>query len=89
MSKKFSTRLLKNEKGQFVIEAVLLMVMSIGLLVVGLRLLRDGNVVSNLVSGPWEKMSGMIESGVWEPAAKAAAKHPNQRNRLLSVDPTI
>ncbi|RYZ80915.1 MAG: hypothetical protein EOP04_24955 [Proteobacteria bacterium] len=87
MSKKISASLLKNEKGQFVIEAVLLMVMSVGLLVLGLRVLRDGNVMSNLVSGPWERMSGMIESGNWDTAAKAAAKHPNQRNRLQSVDP--
>ncbi|MBC7371238.1 MAG: hypothetical protein H7326_06720 [Bdellovibrionaceae bacterium] len=87
MRKISSTSLLKNEKGQFVIEAVLLMVMSVGLLVVGLRLLRDGNAMGNLVSGPWEKMAGMIESGVWDTADKAAAKHPNQRNRLLSVDP--
>lgn len=87
MRKSSSAEFLKNEKGQFLIEAVLLMVLSIGLLTVGLRLLRDGNIMSNLISGPWQKMAGMIESGVWDTADKAAAKHPNQRARSLSVNP--
>ncbi len=87
MTKSSSKSLLRNERGQFLIEAVLLMVLSIGLLTVGLRVLRDGNMLSNLISGPWQRVSGMIESGVWEPANKAAARHPNQSSRLLSVDP--
>jgi hypothetical protein len=82
-----ATAFLKNEKGQFLIEAVLLMVFSVSLLLFGLKQMQDGKVMENLISGPWKKVAGMIESGVWETADKAAAKHPNQRSRLLSVDP--
>jgi hypothetical protein len=85
--KKSSKWLLSNKQGQFVVEAMLLMVLSIGLLYGGLKVMRDGNVLSNLISGPWEKVAGMIESGVWESADKAAAKHPNSKNRVLTGVP--
>jgi len=87
MKKSSRKSLLRNDRGQFVIEAVLLMVLSIGLLMLGLRTLRDGNIIGNLISGPWERMAGMIESGSWDPAAAAAKKHPNQVKRSLSLDP--
>jgi hypothetical protein len=79
--------LLKNERGQFVIEAVLLMVVSVGLLMVGLRFLKDGNIMGNLVASPWQKVAGMIESGNWAPADAAAKNHPNQIDANLSWDP--
>ncbi|RYZ86153.1 MAG: hypothetical protein EOP06_15040, partial [Proteobacteria bacterium] len=63
--KRNSQHSLNNQNGQFVIEAVLLMVLSIGLLTYGLRVLRDGKVMSNMISGPWPRVAGMIESGSW------------------------
>ncbi|MGZ3742962.1 MAG: hypothetical protein ACXWRE_03020 [Pseudobdellovibrionaceae bacterium] len=87
MKKNSRTNLLKNKRGQFVIEAVLLMVVSIGFLFGGLRLLKSSNVLGNLVASPWEKVAGMIESGSWDTADKAAKNHPNQLDRSLSVDP--
>ncbi|WP_413289598.1 hypothetical protein [Bdellovibrio sp. HCB337] len=78
---------LKNNRGQFVVEAVLLMVLSLGLLSLGLRTLRDGNVLGSFISGPWERVAGMIESGSWEAPDAAAKKHPNQVGRSLSLDP--
>lgn len=87
MKKNSRASLLKNKQGQFVIEAVLLMLVSIGFLFAGLRLLRDNNVMGNLVSAPWEKAAGMIESGSWATADQAAKNHPNQLNRSLSLDP--
>lgn len=79
--------LLKNERGQFVIEAVLLMVVSVSVLLFGLRYMKENKTMATLVSGPWEKTAGMIESGVWKPAEEAAKKHPNQTERGLSLDP--
>lgn len=80
--------LLRNERGQFVIEAVLLMVVSVSILLFGLRYLKENKIMGNLVSGPWDKTAGMIESGSWNPADEAAKKHPNQIDRSLSLDPT-
>lgn len=79
--------LLRNERGQFVIEAVLLMVVSVSFLLFGLRYLKENKTMGTLVSGPWEKTAGMIESGVWKPAPEAAKKHPNQIERSLSWKP--
>jgi hypothetical protein len=87
MKKNTQKNLLKNERGQFVIEAVLLMVVSIGFLYAGLRLLKNGDVLGNLVASPWERVAGMIESGSWTVADQAAKTHPNQIDRSLSLDP--
>jgi len=77
----------RNNRGQFLIEAVLLMFISISLLLFGLRALKENKSMATLVSGPWQKTAGMIESGSWRPAEEAATKHPNQIDRSLSLDP--
>jgi hypothetical protein len=87
MRKNSFTPFLKNQRGQFLIEAVLLMVLSIGLLTFALKQLNDGKVLANLISGPWERAAGMIESGIWDKPEKAASHHPNQRSRSLSINP--
>jgi hypothetical protein len=87
MKKNSRKSLLKNERGQFVIEAVLLMVVSVSILLFGIRYMKENRTMATLVSGPWEKTAGMIESGVWKPAEEAAKKHPNQTDRGLSLDP--
>ncbi|MGZ3774195.1 MAG: hypothetical protein ACXVCY_11665 [Pseudobdellovibrionaceae bacterium] len=76
-----------NNKGQFVIEAVLLMTVTMFLLTWGTKKLRDDKFLANLISGPWEKVSGMIEAGVWESPTKARPLHPNQIARSVTVDP--
>lgn len=76
-----------NNKGQFVIEMVLLMIVSVGLFVAGTKKLRDGKVMSKLIGDSWPAIAGMIESGVWAEPEKARADHPNQRDRSLTVDP--
>lgn len=87
MIKNSKKSLLKNENGQFVVEAVLLMVLSVGLLILGIRVLREGKILESLVASPWQKVAGMIESGNWEVAEAAAKKHPNQIDRSLSLKP--
>lgn len=76
-----------NEKGQFVIEAVLLMIVMLGILIGSVNALRDSKFLAKLVSGPWERVSGMMESGVWKPAKDARQAHPNQTNRSISINP--
>ena len=73
MKKKFSSY--KNQKGQFVIEAVLLMALSLGLFVAGTRYLREKKVIETAVQGPWAHVASMSESGVWNPKFKSS--NPN------------
>ncbi|QDK43778.1 MULTISPECIES: hypothetical protein [unclassified Bdellovibrio] len=78
---------LGNQKGQFVIEAVLLMIVMVGIFVASMNALRDSKFLSKLVSGPWERVAGMMESGVWAPAKEARQQHPNQRDRSITNRP--
>jgi hypothetical protein len=75
------------QKGQFVVETVLLMVVTISLFMWGTDQLRSAKVMAKLFSGPWGKISGMTESGVWEEPGAAQKKHPNQNYRSNTVDP--
>ena len=78
---------LKNRRGQFLIEGVLLMTITIGLFIFGMGKLREGQFLAKLISGPWEKVAVMIETGTWETRAVGVAKHPNTQNRGISLDP--
>lgn len=78
-----------NQKGQFVIEAVLLMVVMLSIFMASVNALKDGQYLAKLISGPWEKIAGMIESGVWDGAAAARKNHPNQLRRNVTVDPDL
>ncbi|MEN0058451.1 MAG: hypothetical protein AAGB31_06420 [Bdellovibrio sp.] len=78
---------LKNQQGQFVIETVLLMIVTIGFFIWGTNQLREGQFLAKLIGGPWEKVSGMIESGVWASPNDARKLHPNQLDRSITIDP--
>nr|CAE47787.1 hypothetical protein [Bdellovibrio bacteriovorus] len=78
---------LGNNKGQFLIESVLLMTFMVGALVWATGQLRENKYLAKMISGPWQKVSGMIEGGVWDTPDKAKSKHPNQLNRSLTVEP--
>lgn len=78
---------LANNKGQFVIETVLMMIVTIGFFIWGTNQLREGKFLAKLVGGPWAKVAGMLEAGVWEAPEAARKQHPNQINRSVSVRP--
>lgn len=79
----------RNANGQVLIEFVLLGVVAIGMLSIGVKIFREKKIVQNLTQGPWEKTSGMIESGVWASPIEARKHHPNSTTarRQLSVNP--
>ncbi|MBV2168187.1 MAG: hypothetical protein KUL82_05715 [Bdellovibrio sp.] len=78
---------ISNNKGQFVIETVLMMVVTIGFFLWGTNQLREGKFLAKMIGGPWQKVAGMIEAGVWETPDKARKLHPNQIERSVTVDP--
>ena len=78
---------LLNKKGQFVIETVLMMIITISLFLWGMGELRESKILAKLVSGPWLQISGMIEAGVWDAPERARGSHPNTNPRSLSLDP--
>ena len=85
---------MKNQNGQALVEGVLLMVVMVGILALVLKFLQgggDGPVVQQLTQGPWGRLSGMIQCGVWKPCginnSPVAQKNPNTRARTLSLKP--
>jgi hypothetical protein len=79
--------LVRNNKGQFVIETVLLMFVTVSLFIWATGELRDRKILAKFIGEPWVKISGMIETGVWQEPSQARTSHPNQLKRSLSLDP--
>ena len=78
---------LRNRRGEFLIETVLMMIVTIGLFIFGMGKLREGGFLAKMISGPWEKVAVMIETGTWETRNVGVTKHPNTRDRGISLDP--
>lgn len=81
------TKPLSNNRGQVVIENILMLIILIGGISFLSTSLRESQAIAKLVSGSWTKIAGMIECGVWEAPSKACTLHPNQLKRSVSLDP--
>lgn len=68
-----------NNRGQVSVEYILIAVMLMSLATFIGKRLREGEYLSQLVSAPWNVLSGMIEAGVWESSSKARVIHPGSR----------
>lgn len=79
-----SRNLVNNQKGQLVVEAVLIMVVIVSLYAAFSNWAQGQEFTKKMVSGPWNMLSGMIESGTWNPPAQARAQHPNHLRRNIS-----
>lgn len=80
-------RRLRSESGQMTIEAVLLLTIMIAFFTITHRTIAGKQYMSKLVSGPWSYIAGMIENGVWSPAASGKSKHPNSFDRHATPRP--
>lgn len=75
----------RGQEGQFVIEALLLMCITVAIFVALTKSLKDAKIATKLVTGPWSKIAGMTEMGVWqEPDGQSRKKHPNSFNRFFT-----
>ena len=66
----------KSQNGQLIIEAMLLMLLFVGVATLIQRQMREKNIISAMVAGPWEQISGMMSNGVWKPESKGRELHP-------------
>ncbi len=76
---------LRQQSGQFVIEAVLLL--SIGImLLMGLKKWADeSQIFANIFTKPWAKISGMIENGAWGDPGSTRRIHPHNPNSVATL----
>lgn len=80
----------QNQKGQIIVESVLIMVLVLAMLTLVSGKLKEMGYVKKLTVDPWARVSGMVECGAWDPCGIGAAAgskkhHPN--NRVVSLRP--
>jgi hypothetical protein len=78
----------KNQSGQILVEAVLLLVVFVSVMLLVTGQLKKMDYISGLTLSPWEKVSGMVECGVWAACGvQASGKGLHPGNRVVSFDP--
>lgn len=78
-------RILRNQAGQQVTEAVLIMVLFVAFTFTVAQFFRNQEVLRKLITGPWVNLAGMLQNGVWQPIKKGAVSHPNGHSRHISI----
>lgn len=69
-----------------IVEAILLMVLFLGVSVAIANYFKDNEVVAQIVSKPWKSMAGVLQNGVWQEPDRGAAQHPSQHLRHVSIE---
>lgn len=73
------------QEGQFLIEGILLLTVMVMILITLSRAIRDSDLITGLVTKPWAKVAGMMETGTWnEPDDANRKKHPNTFDRFYT-----
>jgi hypothetical protein len=80
-------KLLRNQKGQMTIEAVMLLVIALAFAKVSTAAIKEQDFLRNMVSGPWTYLQGMIQNGVWSDGNNSSNLHPNVYGRRASPEP--
>ena len=79
---------LKNQSGQLIVEAVLLMVIMMAVFAMLQAGIKKMDLVGKLTREPWEKISGMIQCGVWQPCGigqPVPNMHPSTQARVITL----
>ena len=78
-----------NEKGQFVIELVLILTFVAALSSVLISHLKSYDLPRKIAAEPWQKLDGMVQCGVWQACGigvkNPAGLHPTHEARRVSL----
>ena len=77
--------MVKNEQGQASVEFILIASVLVTISITIYSELRSRNVLPNLVNGPSDYLTGMVENGVWEPVNQGRNKHPGYAKRKVAT----
>lgn len=78
---------LRNQRGQFVIESVLLIIVLMGVFTASVKALQDNKFMAKIVEEPWGRIQGMLECGVWGAPTKVCKNMASSSARTISLDP--
>ncbi|HAG91537.1 MAG TPA: hypothetical protein DCL41_06680 [Bdellovibrionales bacterium] len=76
----------KNQKGQAITEAVLMIVVLFAVTVMISSFFKEKQLLAGLIKKPWQDLSGLLQNGVWEDPKKSGAKHPATYVRHVSLE---
>jgi hypothetical protein len=78
-------RPLANQRGQFMIEGLLIMVVFMGLVAIVASFFKKNEIFENLVKAPWTSLAGMLQNGEWLATAQSQTMHPSQSGRHVTI----
>ncbi len=82
--KKDSSR--SGQNGQIMIETLLIMIVSLGLLMTTLNYFKESRALAKITNAIWAGVAEMAEYGTW-PTAQPPI-HPNDHDKVRIIDPT-
>ncbi len=75
-----------NQKGQATIEAVLIMVVMVGVFQLITNKFKEDDLIKEYIQKPWQsRVAGMIENGAWGTPDETNPLHPNRLARHSSI----
>lgn len=81
---------LHNQKGQVIIEYILVMVVMLTVSFMLQKFLKESAFAQNFTVKPWARLNGMVQCGVWSPCGIEHGKPKLHANgRLLSLKPEL
>ncbi|MCO5112846.1 MAG: hypothetical protein M9899_01590 [Bdellovibrionaceae bacterium] len=88
MNKKNKKGITNNQVGQLAIEAVLIVILLLSLSLFVTKYMRDNQVLSKMVAGPWKRLAGVMATGNWVPEDQAygSTLHPHTSTMTRTGD---
>lgn len=88
MKKIKSKNITDNQVGQLAIEAVLIVILLLSLSLFVTKFMRDQQVISKMVAGPWKRLAGVMATGNWTPEDQGfgARLHPHTNTMTRTGD---
>ena len=86
LKKNHSESDLKKQRGQFLIEYVLLAVLVVGVYSLLRNQLGDQNFLSKVFSNSWSSVAKMMEDGTWDASRSTDEAHPLSTNQTRIGD---
>ena len=78
--------MMKNQRGQFVVEGILIMVVFMGILAMLSSFFNKNEVLKNLVKAPWTNLAGMLQNSEWTSPENGQPMHPGHAGRHVTIE---
>lgn len=78
--------MIRDQRGQFLVEGILLMVVFLGIAMMVASYFRDKELIKNLVKAPWTSLAGMLQNSEWAPPNVGAVNHPSHAGRHVTIE---